>query len=177
MVETLIPDFQGDEQALMHLLSSGPEVVAQNVETVERLTREVRDRRAGYWQTLDVLSAIKRLKPEIYTKTSLMLGLGETDEEIYQCLKDIRSQGVDIVTLGQYLQPTPKHLTVKAFVTPERFQDWKNVAEQELGFLYCASGPLVRSSYRAGEFFIQGMIKQQRRNQSNLSEGVGFHGG
>jgi len=158
-IEVLIPDFQGKEEPLETLLAAKPNVVAQNIETVERLTHTVRDRRAGYQQTLTLLDRVKTLEPGIFTKSSIMLGLGETDAEIRQCMVDLRTHHVDILTLGQYLQPTIKHLPVTDYVTPEAFDAWQHVAEQELGFRYCASGPLVRSSYRAGEFFIQNMIK------------------
>jgi lipoic acid synthetase len=166
IVEVLIPDFQGEEASLRTLLAAGADVVAQNIETVERLTHPVRDRRAGYQQTMTLLQRIKNWKPETYTKSSIMLGLGETDAEVLACMHDLRAQGVDILTLGQYLQPTRKHLPVERFIPPEEFKEWQRVAEEELGFLYCASGPLVRSSYRAGEFFMKRKIdetRQQRR--------------
>lgn len=161
-VEVLIPDFQGEEGPLRTLLSSKPEVVAQNIETVARLTHVVRDRRAGYQQTLTLLERVKAWGSDIFTKSSIMLGLGETDEEIRQCMADLRAHGVDILTLGQYLQPTHKHLPVERFVSPEAFKEWGRIAEEEFGFLYCASGPLVRSSYRAGEFFIRGIIQGKK---------------
>lgn len=164
IVEVLIPDFQGQEAPLRTLLASKPEVVAQNIETVRRLTHPVRDRRAGYDQTMTLLKRIKDWMPDRFTKSSIMLGLGETDEEVRECMADLRAHGVDILTLGQYLQPTHKHLPVERFVTPEQFKEWQRIAEEEFGFLYCASGPLVRSSYRAGEFFIQGVI-EARKNQ------------
>lgn len=159
LIEVLIPDFQGQEGPLETLLAAKPHVVAQNIETIERLTHVVRDRRAGYQQTLTLLDRVKTLEPSMFTKSSIMLGLGETDDEIRQCMTDLRTHRVDILTLGQYLQPTIKHLPVSEYVTPDKFDTWQRVAEQELGFGYCASGPLVRSSYRAGEFFIQNMIK------------------
>ncbi len=162
VIEVLIPDFQGQEGPLRTLLESHPDVVAQNIETVERLTHVVRDRRAGYQQTLTLLKRVKAWMPDKFTKSSIMLGLGETDDEVRQCMADLRAHGVDILTLGQYLQPTHKHLPVARFVSPEAFKEWQRVAEEEYGFLYCASGPLVRSSYRAGEFFIQGIIEKQR---------------
>lgn len=165
VIEVLIPDFQGEETPLRTLLQSHPDVVAQNIETVERLTHPVRDRRAGYQQTLTLLQRVKRWMPEKFTKSSIMLGLGETDAEVRQCMADLRAHGVDILTLGQYLQPTHKHLPVARFVSPEAFKEWQRVAEEEYGFLYCASGPLVRSSYRAGEFFIQGIIESQREQR------------
>lgn len=169
IAEVLIPDFQGRQEPLETLLASNPDVVAQNIETVERLTHPVRDRRAGYGQTMTLLKTVKELRPEIYTKSSIMLGLGETETEVYQCMKDLRAQGVDILTLGQYLQPTPKHLPVMEYVTPEKFKEWREIAENDLGFLYCASGPLVRSSYRAGEFFIKGIIEKQRQSKESIA--------
>lgn len=162
IVEVLIPDFQGEEAPLRVLLDSQPDVIAQNVETVERLTHPVRDRRAGYQQTLTLLQRIKTWQPDRFTKSSIMLGLGETEAEVRQCMADLRAHGVDILTLGQYLQPTPKHLPVIDFIPPQTFKEWQHIAEEEFGFLYCASGPLVRSSYRAGEFFIKGVIEARK---------------
>lgn len=166
IVEILAPDFSGQEHLIKHLTEAKPDVYAHNVETVERLTPKVRDPRAKYRQSLRVLEYIKEVDPTVYTKTSLMLGLGETDEEILQTLKDLRAVKCDVVTFGQYLQPTPKHLKVVEFVTPEKFKYWQDTAEA-MGFLYVASGPLVRSSYRAGEFFMKGIIKKNKQNQSN----------
>jgi lipoyl synthase len=161
-VEALTPDFQGVMRDVQTVLDSGLDVFAQNVETVERLTHPVRDARAGYGQTLDVLRAAKRYRPEALTKTSLMLGLGETDAEIVATLVDLRAAAVDILTLGQYLQPTPHHLTVERFVTPQQFQDYREQA-LALGFLECVSGPLVRSSYRAEQALA--------RNNAGLGQG------
>ena len=171
IVEVLIPDFQGQEQPLQTLLASKPEVIAQNIETVRRLTHPVRDRRAGYEQTLNLLQRVKNWMPDRFTKSSIMLGLGETDDEVLECMRDLRAHGVDILTLGQYLQPTQKHLPVERFVSPEQFKEWQRIAEEELGFLYCASGPLVRSSYRAGEFFIKGIIESQKHQIKESSHG------
>lgn len=151
-VEALTPDFQGVEADVAVLLDSGVDVFAQNVETVERLTHPVRDNRAGYWQTLKVLAFAKRYRPEVLTKTSLMLGLGETDEEIVATMDDLRKQHVDILTLGQYLQPTKNHLPVARYVTPEQFVKFREIG-LEKGFFEVASGPLVRSSYRADRVF------------------------
>lgn len=151
-IEALTPDFQGDQQAIAVLLDSGIDVFAQNVETVERLTHPVRDNRAGYWQTLNVLAFAKKYQPNILTKTSLMLGLGETDEEIIATMDDLRSQQVDILTLGQYLQPTKNHLPVVRYVTPESFAMLREIGLQK-GFFEVAAGPLVRSSYRADRIF------------------------
>ncbi|QCC51843.1 lipoyl synthase [Halapricum salinum] len=155
LVEALIPDFQGEPALVGKVVDAGPDVLAHNVETVERLQWPVRDRRAGYEQSLSVLRQIANADP--YAKTSLMLGVGEYDYEIYQALSDLRAVGVDIVTLGQYLQPTRSHLEVSEYVHPDAFDTWQRVAEDELGFAYCASGPLVRSSYRAGELFVEAL--------------------
>ena len=125
---------------------------AQNVETVERLTHPVRDPRAGYWKTIDVLQYAKEKRPDIITKTSLMLGLGETAEELYQTMDDLRAANVDVLTLGQYLRPTKNHLPVIRYVTPEEFEHFRQVG-LEKGFFEVASGPMVRSSYRADRIF------------------------
>ncbi|HEX3915013.1 MAG TPA: lipoyl synthase [Steroidobacteraceae bacterium] len=147
-VEALTPDFQGVMADVRKVLDSGLDVFAQNIETVRRLTHPVRDPRAGYDQTLEVLRAAKAYLPTVLTKTSLMLGLGETDAEIRETLGDLRAAQVDVLTLGQYLRPTPNHLSVERFVTPGQFDQYRTWA-LELGFLECVSGPLVRSSYRA----------------------------
>ncbi|HUR24420.1 MAG TPA: lipoyl synthase [Candidatus Thermoplasmatota archaeon] len=159
LVEVLTPDFQGDEGALRRIVAAKPDVVAHNVETVRRLTPAVRDRRAGYDQTLQVLRDYKRLGAR-FTKTSIMLGLGETQVEVEECLRDLRAAGVDIVTFGQYLRPTQeaRHLAVTEFVHPRQFDAYAAMA-RAMGFLYVASGPLVRSSYKAGELFLEGMIR------------------
>jgi lipoic acid synthetase len=147
-VEALTPDFQGVMTDVHTVLDSGLDVFAQNVETVRRLTHPVRDPRAGYEQTLHVLRGAKAHAPKVLTKTSLMLGLGETDAEIRETLLDLRAAQVDVLTLGQYLRPTANHLNVARFVTPLEFDQYR-VWALELGFLECVSGPLVRSSYRA----------------------------
>jgi lipoic acid synthetase len=147
-VEALTPDFAGRHVAVATVLDAGLTTYAQNLETVERLTRRVRDPRAGYAQTLDVLAFAKRQAPQTLTKTSLMLGLGETDTEIERTLDDIRAAGVDIVTMGQYLRPTEHHLPVERFVTPDEFRRYRELALAK-GFLEAVAGPLVRSSYRA----------------------------
>jgi lipoyl synthase len=147
-VEALTPDFQGVMHDVQTVLDSGLDVFAQNVETVSRLTHPVRDPRAGYDQTIGVLRAAKAYLPSVLTKTSLMLGLGENDAEIRQTMMDLRTAAVDILTLGQYLRPTPNHLNVERFVTPAEFDQYRDWA-LSLGFLECVSGPLVRSSYRA----------------------------
>lgn len=150
-VEVLIPDFGVDTDRMHTLAKSNPFVIAQNLETVKRLTHPVRDPRAGYEKTLDCLKFYKTNYPHIQTKTSLMVGLGETWEEIQEALEDIRKAGVDIVTFGQYLQPSKRHLNVEKFYTPEEFNELKRMA-LKLGFKFVASGPLVRSSYKASDF-------------------------
>lgn len=165
LVEVLIPDFQGREEPLATLVAAKPDVVAQNLETVERLTHPVRDPRAGYAQTLQLLARVKRLDPEMLTKSSLMLGLGETDDEVRAAMRDLRAADVDFLTFGQYLAPTPRHHPVAEYVTPERFDAWREEGEA-LGFRYVASGPLVRSSYRAGEFAIRAVFDERRNAQS-----------
>jgi len=147
-VEALTPDFQGVLEDVEIVVDSGLEVFAQNIETVRRLTHPVRDPRAGYEQTLRVLEHAKRHKPDVLTKSSLMLGLGETEQEVEETLDDLRAVGVDIVTLGQYLRPTLNHLPIQRFVTPAEFDGFRERALAR-GFLECVSGPLVRSSYRA----------------------------
>jgi lipoic acid synthetase len=147
-VEALTPDFKGRHEAVATVLDAGLNVFAQNVETVKRLTHVVRDARAGYEQTLDVLAFAKRHAPHTITKTSLMLGLGETDDEIEQAMDDVRAAHVDVITFGQYMRPTKNHLPVQRFVTPAEFAAYRELAMGK-GFLEVVSGPLVRSSYRA----------------------------
>lgn len=147
-VEALTPDFNGSQQAINTVIDTGLEVFAQNVETVKRLTHPVRDPRAGYQQTLDVLAHAKTRRADVLTKTSLMVGLGETDEEIIETMDDLRAIGVDIVTFGQYLRPTVNHLPVDRYVTPEQFNRYREIGLAK-GFLEVVAGPLVRSSYRA----------------------------
>jgi len=147
-VEALTPDFAGNTGHVRLVLDSGIEVYAQNIETVRRLTHPVRDPRAGYDQTLSVLAYAKRARPDVLTKTSLMLGLGETDDEIVETMRDLRAVGVDILTLGQYLRPSRAHLPVERWVPPDEFKRYRDIG-LEMGFLEVVSGPLVRSSYRA----------------------------
>jgi lipoic acid synthetase len=147
-VEALTPDFAGRHDCVAKVLDAGLATFAQNIETVERLTHPVRDARAGYRQTLDVLKFAKAYALKTITKTSLMLGLGETDAEIARTLADIRVADVDVVTMGQYMRPTQNHLPVERFVTPEQFHQYRETA-LAMGFLEVVSGPLVRSSYRA----------------------------
>lgn len=158
LVEALVPDFQGRHECVHTLCDSGVDVYAHNIETVDRLHRRVRDVRATYKQTLDTLAEAKRYRPDVFTKSSIMLGLGETEDEIRQTMHDLREHGVDILTLGQYLQPNKKLLPVERYVTPEDFDTFKRWAEDEYGFAYCASGPMVRSSYKAAEHFVMSKL-------------------
>jgi lipoyl synthase len=171
-VEALTPDFQGVMRDVQTVLESGLDVFAQNVETVSRLTHPVRDPRAGYAQTIGVLRAAKVHRPSVLTKTSLMLGLGETDAEIHQTMMDLRAAAVDILTLGQYLRPTPNHLNVERFVTPGEFDRYREWA-LELGFLECVSGPLVRSSYRAEQALARNNAGLDNASLGNASLGNG----
>jgi lipoic acid synthetase len=171
LVEVLTPDFKGNEEFIAKIIDAKPDVFAHNVETVERLQKRVRDPRATYKQSMRVLEYAKERDNTRFTKTSLMLGLGETDEEILQTLKDLRAINCDVVTFGQYLQPTKTKLKVEEFVTPEKFEYWQKTAEA-MGFLYVASGPLVRSSYRAGEFFIRGIIEKRKQAEQQGELGV-----
>jgi len=168
MVEVLIPDFQGRTDLVQMVVDAAPEVIAHNIETVSRLTPTVRDPRATYRQSLDVLQAIKTADPDRATKSSIMVGLGETEEEVVSTMADLRAVGTDFLTLGQYLRPSPKHLKVHEFVTPEQFDRYRELGEG-LGFRYVASGPLVRSSYKAGEFFIRQQVKAKQLNKEALA--------
>ena len=159
LVEVLTPDFQGSLEALQMIIDARPTVAAHNLETVERLTPRVRDRRATYRQSLEVLEFYKR--GDMRTKSSIMLGLGETRDEVLQAMRDLRSVDCDILTLGQYLRPSDKHLPVEEFVRPEAFADLEREG-LALGFRFVAAGPLVRSSYKAGEYFIQRWVESGR---------------
>jgi lipoyl synthase len=169
LVECLVSDFAGALPSVETLARSGLDVYAHNVETVERLQRFVRDSRAGYRQSLATLEHAKRVQPDLYTKTSIMLGLGETKEEVIQTMKDLRAIDVDVVTFGQYLRPTEQHLSVVEYVTPAMFAEYQQSGEA-LGFKYVASGPMVRSSYKAGEFFLEHMIKTERSLQQQQQQ-------
>jgi lipoyl synthase len=158
LVEVLTPDFQGDAGAVRTVGRAAPDVFANNIETVRRLTPAVRDGKAGYDQTLGVLARMKREFPRVVTKSSIMVGLGESEAEVTETMADLRANGVDILTLGQYLRPSAWHLPVVEFVSPERFAAYRE-AGLGLGFRYVASGPLVRSSYRAAELFLRGEIE------------------
>jgi lipoic acid synthetase len=165
IVEVLIPDFQGNIDDVKTILEASPEVVAHNIETTESLTPKVRDPRAKYRQSLNVLKSIKDLKSTVCSKSSIMLGLGETEGDLLTTIRDLREVNVDILTLGQYLRPTKGHVPVSEYVAPERFQHYRQVAE-DMGFLYVAAGPFVRSSYRAGEFFLDALIRKNGRGHS-----------
>src|SRR5574338_154538 len=160
LVEVLTPDFRGDPEAVRAVGRAGPDVFANNLETVRRLTPVVRDAKAGYDQTLGVLARMKDEFPAVVTKSSIMVGLGEEEAEVLQAMEDLRAQGVEILTLGQYLRPSAWHLPVVEYVKPERFAAYRE-AGLRLGFRYVASGPLVRSSYRAAELFLRGEIESR----------------
>lgn len=163
LVEVLSGDFRGNHKDCETLAVSGLDVYAHNLETVEALTPHVRDRRATYRQSLAILDKAKKTVPTLVTKTSLMLGLGETDQQVMQTLKDLREIKCDVVTFGQYMRPTKRHMKVVEYVSPEKFDYWRDVA-LEMGFLYVASGPLVRSSYKAGEAFIENVLRKRKHN-------------
>lgn len=171
LVEALTGDYAGDLEMVAKVARSGLDVYAHNVETVEELTPMVRDRRAKFRQSLSVLEHAKVAKEGLITKTSIMLGLGETEDQLWETLKELRRVDVDVVTFGQYMRPTKRHMPVHTYVTPVVFETWRQRA-LDMGFLYCASGPLVRSSYKAGEAFIENVIKKRaRRNHAALAEG------
>ena len=163
LVEVLIPDFRNDTGALKKIVDARPDVVGHNIETVRRLSPGVRDRRASYDNSLSVLGKIKALDKIIYTKSAMMLGMGETDDEIIESMRDLRECGVDFLAIGQYLKPLSNgfYAEVKEYVTPERFEALRKRAIS-LGFKYCAAGPFVRSSYRAGEHFIKAMVQEKK---------------
>ncbi|MQA90872.1 MAG: lipoyl synthase [Gemmatimonas sp.] len=149
-VEVLIPDLKGNENALRTVVEANPEILAHNIDTVERLIRAVRPG-ARYWRSISVLGAVKRIDPQMLTKSAIILGMGETEDEIRQSMVDLREAAVDILTLGQYLRPSEHHIPLDRWVTPEEFARWKEIGEGELGFKHVESGPLVRSSYHAKE--------------------------
>ncbi|CAN0105401.1 unnamed protein product [Ectocarpus sp. 12 AP-2014] len=178
LVECLVSDFRGDYAAVDRLATSGLDVYAHNIETVRRLQPYVRDKRAGYDQSLSVLRRAKIAGEAtgVYTKTSLMLGLGETEEEILETMRDLRESGVDVLTLGQYLRPTDHHLAVVDYVTPEKFDQYARQGEA-LGFSYVAGGPMVRSSYKAGEFFMENMIRRGRQEEDAVAAAMAVAAG
>ncbi len=158
IIEILHPDFKGDLHALKSLVKSKPHVMGHNIETTREQTPEVRDHRASFDQSIQVLAAIKDFDPSILTKSSIMLGLGETKAQVQSALEELRAVNVDIITIGQYLQPSRKNLEVVEYIKPEMFNYWEKTAN-ELGFLYVVSGPLVRSSYMAGEYYIRNYLE------------------
>ncbi|HWM50982.1 MAG TPA: lipoyl synthase [Thermoplasmata archaeon] len=164
LVEALIPDFQGDLEAVRSVVDAGVDVLDHNIETVERLQAVVRDRRANYGQSLRVLRGAKGMRDGLFTKSSIMLGLGETRDEVLETMRDLREADVDIVTLGQYLRPSDWHLPVREYVPPETFDQLREAGEG-MGFAYVAAGPLVRSSYRAGEFFLEKVIRDREQDR------------
>lgn len=162
-LETLIPDFKGDKVAISRIIEAAPEVVSHNIETVERLSRQVRIQ-AKYWRSMDVIKTLK--EGGMRTKSGIMLGLGETKEEVVQALKDLAAAGCDVVTLGQYLQPTRKHLPVQRFVHPDEFAEYREIG-YGLGIDYVESGPLVRSSYHSEKHVISGYGKEAWLKEKN----------
>ncbi|KAI0897284.1 Lipoate synthase [Annulohypoxylon nitens] len=174
LVEALTGDFMGDMEMVKVVADSGLDVYAHNMETVEGLTPYVRDRRATFRQSLKVLEHVKKVRGDkgIITKTSFMLGLGEQEQELTDALKELRNVGCDVVTFGQYMRPTKRHLKVEKYVTPDEFKMWEQRA-LDMGFMYVASGPLVRSSYKAGEAFIENVLRKRadERAVAAASEG------
>lgn len=162
-VETLISDYSGKRESLEKVMSSGPDVIAHNVETIRRLTPSVRDPRASFDQSLELLRRVKEIDPKRLSKSSVMIGLGETLEEVLACTRELRDAGVDIVTFGQYLRPSAKHLPVVRYAAPAEFEELEKKA-REMGFLFVASGPFVRSSYRAAELFIHGHLETKAKD-------------
>ncbi|SBS93368.1 lipoyl synthase (LipA) [Plasmodium malariae] len=167
LIECLVSDFQGNIDSVKRLALSGMDVYAHNIETVKRLQKYVRDRRANYEQSLFVLKKAKEINPKLYTKTSIMLGLGETKEEVLEAMHHVRDNDIDVITFGQYLRPTKNHLNVVEYISPQSFDYYKEEG-LKMGFKYIASGPLVRSSYKAGEYFMKNLVEQSKNNlQSN----------
>lgn len=158
LIETLLGDFGGHFEYVDTTAAAEPHVWAHNIEVVKRLQRTIRDVRCSYETSLGVLGRVKERFPSLVTKSSIMVGIGEHDEEVYETLADLRSAGVDLVTIGQYLRPSPKHAAVDRFVTPEVFESYAKAA-REMGFSYVASGPLVRSSYKAAEVFVRSVLR------------------
>lgn len=163
LVETLTPDFRKTQKvSIQRMIDSGVDVLAHNVETVRRLVPSVRDARCRHDISLGFHTIAKSLKPDLITKSSIMLGLGETQEEVVECMHELKDAGVEVVTLGQYLQPTKNHHPVIRFVTPQEFKEYESIGI-DMGFRFVASGPLVRSSYRAAEVFIEGEVRKNKK--------------
>ncbi|CAI5502621.1 unnamed protein product [Closterium sp. Naga37s-1] len=182
LVEALVPDFRGSAECVRRVVDSGLDVYAHNIETVRELQQFVRDPRAGFEQSLTTLRLAKEMAregrerggPGMLTKTSIMLGCGETPEQVLTTMEAVRASGVDVMTFGQYMRPTRRHMPVSHYVTPEAFDQWKKVGE-EMGFRYVAAGPMVRSSYRAGEFYIKAMLEDDRKRQQEAEVSVASH--
>jgi lipoic acid synthetase len=172
LVETLVGDFRGRRSSIEIVVESCPDVFAHNLEVTRALTPTIRDARCGYDRSLDVLAMAKSLAPDRLTKSSLMVGLGETDDEILEAMRDLRGAEVDVVTLGQYLQPTPRHAPVQRFVTPDQFRLYEREG-QRMGFQFVASGPLVRSSYHAAEAFVQAASTKGRADAAHRADAGG----
>jgi lipoic acid synthetase len=168
LVETLVGDFSGRRHDIGTMIEGAPDVFAHNIEVTRRLTPSIRDARCSYDQSLAVLEYAKSYAPQRFVKSSIMVGIGETDVEVMETLGDLRAAGVDIVTLGQYLRPTVKHAPVDRYVTPEVFREYE-FAARELGFAFVASGPLVRSSYHAAEGFVQARLRPAAAGQDGSS--------
>lgn len=169
LVEALVPDFRGDKECVQRVATSGLDVFAHNIETVEELQSVVRDHRANFQQSLDVLKMAKTMAaPGTLTKTSIMLGCGETPSQIIRTMELVKDAGVDVMTFGQYMRPTKRHMPVSEYVTPEAFEEYRRIG-MDMGFRYVASGPMVRSSYKAGEFYIKSMIEEDRRKTVSTS--------
>jgi lipoyl synthase len=169
LIEVLTPDFAGDLDAVRKVVRAKPDVFAHNIETVERLQAKARDLRANYSQSLAVLKSVKEMDGSIYTKSSIMLGVGEKDEEVIQAMEDLRSSDVDILSIGQYLRPSSWHLPVEEYVHPSKFEELKKIGES-IGFKFVAAGPLVRTSYRAGELFIENLVSKSKTESSGISQ-------
>jgi len=165
VIEVLVPDFGGKTEAIEQVLEGQPHIIGHNIETAPSLYSKVRPG-ASYERSMRLLKWVKLLQPHIYTKSSMMLGLGEKEQEIFSLMEDLRRVDCDILTMGQYLQPSSSHLEVRRFIPPSKFEEYKRVAEK-MGFLFVASGPFVRSSYKASEFSNQ-FIKNQKRGQSHF---------
>jgi lipoic acid synthetase len=162
-LETLIPDFKAEEENIQRIIEAAPEVVSHNIETVERLTKQVRIQ-AKYWRSMETLRILKR--GGMRTKSGIMLGLGETKEEVIQTMQNLRDSNVDVITIGQYLQPTPKHLRVQRFVHPDEFKELREIG-YDMGFDYVESGPLVRSSYHSEKHVIAGWGRNKWMEEKN----------
>ncbi|VAH48394.1 unnamed protein product [Triticum turgidum subsp. durum] len=170
LIEALVPDFQGDRSCVEKVATSGLHVFAHNIETVEELQRSVRDHRANFKQSMDVLKMAKEYAPPgTLTKTSVMLGCGETPDQVISTMEKVRAAGVDVITFGQYMRPSKRHMPVSEYITPEAFENYRALGV-EMGFRYVASGPMVRSSYKAGEFYIKAMIEDDRAKSGAVAE-------